>query len=308
MHFCPPLSIMGGGSAALFLSTPLSCHIMSGSLYVVATPIGNLEDMTYRAARILAEVDLIAAEDTRHTRKLLNHFQITTPLISYYREKESQRSETLVARMLAGEQVALVSDAGTPGISDPGAILVSKARAAGLAIIPIPGPSAVSAAVSCAGLESGSFLFIGFAPVKSAQRNQLLQSLTDSIYPLVFYESPHRIQRFIKSAEQILGDRKLLWAREISKKFEDIQETSLSTLAATITDEKIRGELVLIIHPGSQVVPRGESIEEILRWYRANSELSMKDVCKKVSSDMGVSRSDVYQRALVIWDKVNLHD
>lgn len=281
---------------------------MPGSLYVVATPIGNLEDMTYRAARILAEVDLIAAEDTRHTRKLLNHFQIATPLISYYREKESQRSETLVTRMLAGENVALVSDAGTPGISDPGSILVQRCRTAGLAIIPIPGPSALSAAVSCAGLEPGSFIFIGFAPVRSAQRNQLLQSLTDSIYPLVFYESPHRIQRFIKSAEELLGDRKVLWAREISKKFEDIQETSLSVLAASIGGEKIRGELVIIIHPGSPVVPKGESIEEILHWYQANSELSMRDVCKKVSSDMGVSRSNVYQRALAIWNKVNLQE
>ncbi len=281
---------------------------MPGSLYVVATPIGNLEDMTYRAVRILGEVDLIAAEDTRHTRKLLNHFQINTPLISYYREKEFQRSETLVARMLAGENVALVSDAGTPGISDPGSILVQRSRTAGLAVIPIPGPSALSAAVSCAGLEPGSFIFIGFAPGRSAQRKQLLQSLTDSIYPLVFYESPHRIQRFIKSAEELLGDRKVLWAREISKKFEDIQETSLSTLAASIDDEKIRGELVIIIHPGSPVVPGGESIEEILHWYQANSELSMKDVCKKVSSDMGVSRSNVYQRALAIWDKVNLND
>jgi len=277
---------------------------MPGTLYIVATPIGNLEDMTYRAVRVLEEVDLIAAEDTRHTKKLLNHFQITTPLISYYREKESQRSETLVTRMLGGENIALVSDAGTPGISDPGAILVNKTRAAGLMIIPLPGPSALSAAVSCAGLNPGSFLFIGFAPVKSAQRCKLLQSHATTNYPLVFYESPHRIKRFIRDAEKILGDRKVLWAREISKKFEEIHETTLSTLAHSIGDEKIRGELVVIIHPGSQIVPVGESIEEILHWYHENSELSMKDVCKKVSSDMGISRSDVYQRALVIWDKL----
>jgi 16S rRNA (cytidine1402-2'-O)-methyltransferase len=278
---------------------------MSGTLYIVATPIGNLEDMTYRAVRILQEVDLIAAEDTRHTRKLLNHFQITTPLISYYREKEAQRSETLVARILGGEDIALVSDAGTPGISDPGSILVNKARGASLTIIPIPGPSALSAAVCCAGLEPGSFLFIGFAPSKSAQRRKLLQSLANTLYPLVFYESPHRIHRFIREAEEILGDRKVLWAREITKKFEDIQETSLEVLTESIDDEKIRGELVIVIHPGSQLLPEGESIEEILHWYHQNSELSMKDVCKKVSSDMGVSRSDVYQRALIIWDKIS---
>ncbi len=276
---------------------------MTGSLYIVATPVGNLEDITHRALRVLQEVELIAAEDTRHTRKLLTHFGITTDLVSYYREKESQRSEELVARLVAGADIALVSDAGTPAISDPGSVLVREARKQGVRIIPIPGPSALVAAVSCAGLTPGSFLFIGFPPAKGGQRRQLLIALRTSEYPLVFYKSPHRIKKFIDDAHEILGDRKILWAREITKKFEDITETSLSELSATLHDKKIRGEIVVIIHPGTQDIVEGETIDEILDWYYQNSDLSMKDVCKKISIDMGVSRSDVYRKALSVWGK-----
>ncbi|MBE0583089.1 MAG: 16S rRNA (cytidine(1402)-2'-O)-methyltransferase [Desulfofustis sp.] len=276
---------------------------MPGTLYIVATPIGNLEDMTSRAVRILREVDLIAAEDTRHTRKLLSHFAIATPLVSYYREKETQRATELIEQIAGGASVALVSDAGTPGISDPGAILVRQARAAGLQIVPIPGPSALSAAVCCAGLEPGTFLFLGFAPAKRAQRRTLLQSLKTSPYPLVFYESPHRIVSFIKDCAELLGDRVVLWAREISKMYEDIEESTLRHLAERIDDTKIRGELVIIIHPGDSLQPPAGSIEDILCWYRDQSELSMKDACRRVASDLGVGRSEVYQRALELWQK-----
>lgn len=276
---------------------------MTGLLYIVATPVGNLEDITHRALRILREVDLIAAEDTRHTRKLLTHFGIATDLVSYYREKESQRSEELVARLAAGANIALVSDAGTPAISDPGSVLVRKAREQGIRIVPIPGPSALAAAVSCAGLTPGTFLFLGFPPAKGGQRRQLLIALRTSEYPLVFYKSPHRIKKFIEDAHEILGDRKILWAREITKKYEDITETSLSELSATLQDKTIRGEIVVIIHPGTQDIASGETIDEILDWYYRNSELSMKDACKKISADMGVSRSAVYRLALGVWGK-----
>lgn len=276
---------------------------MPGTLYIVATPIGNLEDMTYRAVRILKEVDLIAAEDTRHSRKLLNHFGIDTPLVSYYREKEASRSAQLVDQIADGSDIALVSDAGTPGISDPGSMLVNRVREAGLKIVPIPGPSALGAALSCAGLEPGTFLFLGFAPQKSAQRRKLFKSLVSSLYPVVFYESPHRIHRFINDAFTVLGNRSVLWAREISKKYEDIQQTSLALLAETIAGEKIRGELVIIIHPQLQEGPDKESLEDILLWYHENSDLSLKDVCKKISADMGIGRSEIYRQALVVWDK-----
>lgn len=277
---------------------------MAGTLYIVATPIGNLEDMTYRAVRILKEVDLIAAEDTRHTKKLLTHFSISTPLVSYYREKEVKRARELIERIDRGETIALVSDAGTPGISDPGSILVKYARQADIPVVPIPGASALGAALSCAGLEPGSFLFIGFAPAKSSQRKKLLQSLATSAYPLVFYESPHRIRAFIDDCYAVFGDRTILWAREMTKKYEDIKETTLAELAATIGSEKIRGELVLIIHPDDEDSLPEESLEEILIWYRDNSELSMKDVCRKVAGDMGIGRSEIYQQALVIWNRV----
>lgn len=276
---------------------------MPGNLYIVATPIGNLEDMTYRAVRVLGEVDLIAAEDTRHTRKLLTHFNIRTPLLSYYREKEASRAEELIERLLEGADIALVSDAGTPGISDPGAILVRGARQAGIPLIPVPGPSALTAALSCAGIESGSFLFAGFAPPKSAQRKKLLESLSGSVHPLVFYESPHRVGQFVRDAYGVLGDRTVLWAREISKKYEEIEETSLELLTSRIGSEKIRGELVVIIHPGDEEKPEAESLEDILVWYRDNSSLSLKDVCRKVSADMGIGRSDIYRQALKIWNK-----
>lgn len=276
---------------------------MPGNLYIVATPIGNLEDMTYRAVRVLGEVDLIAAEDTRHTRKLLTHFNIRTPLLSYYREKEASRAEELIERLLEGADIALVSDAGTPGISDPGAILVKGARQAGIPLIPVPGPSALTAALSCAGIESGSFLFAGFAPPKSAQRKKLLESLSGSVHPLVFYESPHRVGQFVRDAYGVLGDRTVLWAREISKKYEEIEETSLELLTSRIGSEKIRGELVVIIHPGDEEKPEAESLEDILVWYRDNSSLSLKDVCRKVSADMGIGRSDIYRQALKIWNK-----
>ena len=276
---------------------------MPGNLYIVATPIGNLEDMTQRATRILSEVDLIAAEDTRHTIKLLNHFAIQTPMVSYYREKEARRTSELVDRLLEGESVALVSDAGTPGISDPGALLVNSARRAGIPIIPVPGASALTAALCCAGLEPGSFLFIGFAPHKTSARKKLFDSLSASPYPLVFYESPHRIGPFIRDAYSVFGTRTVLWAREISKKYEEIEETELQVLAARIDAEKIRGELVLVIHPGNQDEPESESLEEILAWYHQNSTLSLKDVCRKVAADMGIGRSDVYRLALTIWNK-----
>ncbi|MCX5871581.1 MAG: 16S rRNA (cytidine(1402)-2'-O)-methyltransferase [Deltaproteobacteria bacterium] len=273
-----------------------------GTLYVVATPIGNLEDITLRALRILKEVDLIAAEDTRHTKQLLNHFDIHTPLISYYREKEAERSEELVQKLLAGETIALVSDAGTPGISDPGAVLVKKAREAGITIVPLPGPSALTAALSAAGITDGTFLFLGFPPAKKGQRQKLLSTFVEAPWALVFYESPHRIDALLADVLAILGDRQAFWARELSKLYEDLQAGSISQLLELATGKKNRGEFVLIIQPGSsrqQVT--GENVEEILLWYKENTELSLKDVSRRIAKDLGISRSDIYQKALEVW-------
>ena len=273
----------------------------AGTLYIVATPIGNLEDITLRALRILKEVDLIAAEDTRHTRKLLNHFAIHTRLISYYREKEMDRGREIVARLQAGDSVALVSDAGTPGISDPGAVLVRLARQAGVPIVPLPGPSALTTALSAAGLEQGGFLFIGFLPSQQSQRRKLLTSLISCGYPIIFYESPQRIEGLLADALDILGNRLALWARELSKTFEELREAPLRDLQAVAAGRRNKGESVVIIHPGTASVPEGDNIEELLCWYRDHSGLSLKDACRKLAADLGLSRSQIYQQALAIW-------
>jgi len=272
-----------------------------GRLYVVATPIGNLEDITLRALRTLKEVDLIAAEDTRHTRQLLNHFEIHTPLISYYREKEAERSDELVHKMLSGVTIALVSDAGTPGISDPGAMLVQKARGAGIVIVPVPGPSALTAALSAAGIAESAFLFLGFAPPKKGQRQKFLSTFVESPWSLVLYESPHRIQGLLMDVLEILGDRQAFWGRELTKLYEDLQAGTISQLLERASTQRNRGEFVLIIGPGVCRQVTGDDLEETLLWYQKNTEFSLKDVSQRVAKDLGLSRSDVYQKALQVW-------
>ena len=285
-------------SAILMIQTN---HVIAGNLFVVATPIGNLEDITLRALRILKEVDLIAAEDTRHTRQLLNHFDIHTPLISYYRENEAERSDELVQKLLSGLTIALVSDAGTPGISDPGAVLVQKARGAGIIIVPIPGPSALTAALSAAGIAEGAFLFLGFAPPKKGQRQKFLSTYVDAPWSLVLYESPHRIQGLLSDVLEILGDRHAIWGRELTKLYEDLQAGTISQLLERASVQRNRGEFVLIIEPGVCRQVTGGDLEETLLWYQQNTELSLKDVSQRVAKDLGLSRSEVYQKALQVW-------
>lgn len=275
----------------------------AGTLYIVATPIGNLEDITLRAIRVLREVDLIAAEDTRHTKKLLNHLDIRTPLMSYYREKEQERGAVIIERLKNGDNVALVSDAGTPAISDPGAVLVQLAHEASITVVPIPGASALAAAVSCSGFHEGGFLFIGFPPAKSSQRKKLLTSLIHAEYPVVFYEAPRRVAAFLKEALEILGDRQALWARELTKTYEELHKGSLSQLLEQCREENSRGEFVLVIGTGSREKASGDNLEELLIWYRDHSEMSLKDACRKLAKDLGLSRSQIYQQALEIWEK-----
>lgn len=272
--------------------------IKAGTLYVVATPIGNLEDITLRAIRILKEVDLIAAEDTRHTKKLLNHLSIDTKLISYYREREVQRSKELILKLLSGVNIALVSDAGTPGISDPGAILIQHAFEAEIKIEPIPGVSAVTTAMSCSGITSGTFLFVGFAPPKSGQRIKFLEHLKEFEHPIVFYESPRRIMPFLTDALKTLGDRRLLWARELTKNFEDLRNTTLSEITSEMTEKTEKGEFVVIIHPGEKKEITDDDItNEVIRLSQ-DKNLSVKDISKIVTKSLKVSRSKVYQIAL----------
>ncbi len=278
-----------------------STSAKTGTLYIVATPIGNLEDITLRAIRILKEVDYIAAEDTRHTKKLLNHLGIDTNLISYYREQEQQRAEQIVRFLEEGQDVAIVTDAGTPAISDPGTVVVRKARERGLKIVPIPGPSALTAALSCAGIEEKAFMFHGFAPAKKTQRKKLLQTLIHADYYAVFYESPHRIEGFLQDAIAALGDRQIFMARELTKNFEELQQTSLSELIEITSSRKSRGEHVLILAPADAVPSKEMDIDDLILWYRDHSSLSLKDSCKTLAADLGVSRSKLYKRALQLW-------
>lgn len=274
-----------------------------GTLFIVPTPIGNLEDITLRALRTLKEVDLIAAEDTRHTRQLLNHFGINTPLISYYREKEAERSEEIILRLQEGKNVALVSDAGTPGISDPGAIVVRQAHENSITVVPLPGASALTTALSGAGIASTGFLFLGFLPAKSSQRRKALAAFSTCEYPVVVYESPRRIDALLADAQEILGDRQAFWARELTKTFEDLQCGTLSDLLTKSKEGRNRGEFVVVICPGAKEEVKGQTLEELILWYRDNSELSLKDVSRQLAADLGISRSQIYQQALALWNK-----
>ncbi len=273
----------------------------SGTLYIVATPIGNLEDITLRALRILKEVEYIAAEDTRHTKKLLNHFGIKTKLISYYREQEVHRAEQIITLLAAGHSIAIVTDAGTPCISDPGAVIVRRALRENFKIVPIPGPSALTAALSCAGLSDHPLMFYGFAPPKKNQRRRLFQSLVHADHYAVFYESPHRIEAFVKDGYDVLGNRRIFLARELTKNFEEILQSDLASLLELVSAKKNRGEFVLILSPGQTIPANEHDLDKLILWYRDQGSLSLKDCCKTLAADLGVSRSHIYQRALQIW-------
>ena len=220
---------------------------MPGTLFVVATPIGNLEDLTFRALRILGEVDLIAAEDTRRTSKLLAHYDVRKPLVSLHEHNESREADRLLAKLQAGTNVALVSDAGTPTIADPGYHLVAKARAAGITVIPIPGPSAVVAALSVSGLPADTFVFMGFPPSGGAARDRWFERLSVEPATVVFYESPHRIQRSLDEADECLVNRPIIVCRELTKMNEELVKWDKMVLV------RQQGEFVVVVGPGVSV-------------------------------------------------------
>ena len=224
-----------------------SSPLIIGTLYIVSTPIGNLEDMTIRAVRVLKEVSLIAAEDTRRTGLLLKHFDIQTPLTSFFEGNEQKKGDFILSKLTGGDSIALVSDAGTPGISDPGFRLIQKAIEEKIPIVPIPGPSAVIAALSVAGLPTDAFLFRGFLPHKSKKRRDLLQELEGLRETLVFYESPYRISGTLQDILDILGDREVVLARELTKAYEEILRGKVSQIRAHIGERKLKGEITLVI-------------------------------------------------------------
>jgi 16S rRNA (cytidine1402-2'-O)-methyltransferase len=275
----------------------------SGTLFIVATPIGNLEDLSPRAQRVLAGVDRIAAEDTRHSRRLLDQFGITTPMLALHEHNEPTASAGLIARLLQGEDIALISDAGTPLISDPGYVLVREARQAGIQVVPVPGPSALITALSACGLPTDRFVYEGFLPSKQAARRSQLEQLATEARTLVFYESPHRIEGTLADLREIFGDaREAVLARELTKRFETFLSGDLATLAARLhaDEDQRRGEFVIIVR-GAPVMETGtHEGERVLRILL--EELPLKQAAHLAAAISGERKNDLYQRALD-WQK-----
>jgi 16S rRNA (cytidine1402-2'-O)-methyltransferase len=272
---------------------------VSGTLYVVATPIGNLEDFSPRAQRTLREVAVIAAEDTRVTRKLLQRFEIPTPLTSFHAHSGGGKSEALLDRLRAGEDVALVSDAGTPGVSDPGGELIGAAVAEGFTVVPIPGPSAVIAALSASGLDPSRFYFHGFLPRSRGDRRKALAPLRGLPCTLVFYEAPSRVAETLGVLAEALGDRRAALARELTKRFEEFRRGSLSELQAGAVDSEPRGECVILVEGASAQTQQADQPhpEALLRELLA-SGMTTRDAARVVAEQLGVPRKDAYARAL----------
>lgn len=278
-------------------------HYPSGALYVVATPIGNTADITLRALHVLGLVDAVAAEDTRNSAHLLARYGLEKTLLAAHEHNERAAAEKIIARLRAGERIAYISDAGTPGISDPGARLVEAVRAAGLEVIPLPGPSAAITAVSVAGAWVEGFTFIGFLPSRAAQRVAALQALAGQPQALVFYEAPHRIVETVAALAQVLGaQRRILIARELTKRFENLHECALAQAPAWLEADanRQRGEFVLVVQGAPPAVADALSpeVERILAL--ALEALPTKGAAKLAAAITGVSKNALYERALAL--------
>jgi 16S rRNA (cytidine1402-2'-O)-methyltransferase len=274
-----------------------------GTLYLVATPIGNLADITHRALQILNDVDLIACEDTRHTNKLLNHYGITTKTISYHEHNEQQRATHLIEKLKEGTDIAVVSDAGTPSISDPGFRLVRAAIEDDINVVPVPGPSALISALIAAGLPTDEFFFAGFLPSRPNARRARLTELQSVPGTLIFYEAPHRLATTLKDALEVLGEREAVVARELTKLHEEIRRGRLSQLAADYADQKndIRGEIVLLIDRDVIGVASKPviSIAALVDQFEAEG-LDHRAALKKAARELGLSRAEAYRQLIVL--------
>jgi 16S rRNA (cytidine1402-2'-O)-methyltransferase len=271
---------------------------MPGTLYIVATPIGNLEDITLRALRVLKEVDAIAAEDTRHTRVLLNHYGIQTPLTSYHEHNERTKAEDLVKRLLEGQNIALVSDAGTPAISDPGFRLVAQAVDAGIRIIPLPGASALTAVLSASGLPTDRVAFEGFLPAKKKPRREKLRALRDETRTLVFYEAPHRLAEALDDVQELLGDREAVLAREVSKVHEEFLRGRISELIRALRRREIRGEFTLIISGSAgEIAVTDDRLKAEIRELHLRG-MRIKEIAEVLGEKFGYPKKEIYRLAL----------
>lgn len=275
---------------------------VSGTLYIVATPLGNLEDITFRAVRILKEADLIAAEDTRHSKKLLSHYGITTPTMACHEHNETSKAQDLVQRLENGSTIALISDAGTPLISDPGYRLVSLARDKGISVVPVPGCNAAITGLSAAGLPTDAFLFLGFPPRKQGSLNTFLDNYVRHKATLIFYESPRRIIRLISSAIAALGDRQACLARELTKQYEEFIRGPLSMILATLeTRETIKGECVLFIE-GDNEQSAGLSSDQMQAMIMdgLNQNMRTGELAKNIAGLANCPKAQVYDMILAL--------
>lgn len=271
---------------------------MNGDLYIVATPIGNLEDITLRALKVLKDVDLIAAEDTRHTLKLLNHFEIVKPLISYYRENEKIKSDVIIEKLLNGENVAVVSDAGTPGISDPGEEIIKKAIENNIKVIPIPGACAAINALICSGFSTREFLFVGFLSTKKSEKISKLEEIKYETKTLILYEAPHKLENTLNVIKDVLGDREICLAREITKIHESFERGKISEI---IEKAEYRGECIIIIEGANKSKKDIESeklcmlnLEEHYKYYKEKG-FDKKEIIKKIAKERNVNKNEIYK-------------
>lgn len=274
---------------------------MAGMLYLCATPIGNLQDMTPRVIDTLKQVDVIAAEDTRNSRKLLSAFDIHTPMTSYHEYNKVEKAETLIGQMLGGKNIALITDAGTPAISDPGEVLVKMCQEAGIVVTSLPGPAACITALTLSGLPTRRFCFEGFLPADKKERREILEELTGETRTIILYEAPHHLVKTLTELLEVLGDRQITLCRELTKKFETILPTTLENALKKYGDEEPRGEYVLVLAGKSRAEKKQEaiaawesmSIEEHMAYYEKEG-LDSKAAMKQVAKDRGVGKREIY--------------
>ena len=269
---------------------------MNGKLYLVATPIGNLEDITLRALRTLKEVDYIAAEDTRNTLKLLNHFEIKKPLISNHRHNEEEREDGLIEKLKEGKNIAVVSDAGTPGISDPGEVIVKRAIEENIEIIPIPGACAAINALIASGLDTKEFVFLGFLPLNKKLRKEKLEEIKNENKTIIIYEAPHKIKDSLNDLKEVVGERKVVLARELTKIHEEFIIGNITEIIEK--SENLKGEMILLIEGSNEIncenILNNLSLEEHYNVYEKQG-LDKKEIIKKIAKDRGVNKNEIYQ-------------
>jgi len=278
---------------------------MAGSLYLCATPIGNLQDMTPRVVEALRNADLIAAEDTRNSIKLLNHFEIHTPLTSYHEYNKVEKAYTLIEQLQAGKNVALITDAGTPAISDPGEVLVRMCQEAGITVTSLPGPAACITALTLSGLSTRRFCFEGFLPADKKEKAQVLEECREETRTMIFYEAPHHLKRTLQELYEELGERKITLCRELTKRFENVMPTTLVGAIAWYEENEPRGEYVLVVEGKSREEKRKEaqaawqemSPAEHVKLYEDRG-MDKKAAMKQAAKDRGISKRDIYQMLL----------